>query len=107
MQMVSLHRDPEGENVFSRSTPGSSHSPTATSNVREKGQKGQQLESYREIESLQGQVKELQLALSKYEPEVSGQFEKRPSLVTFNESQVQSSNNGVAKKENEMNSTAL
>ena len=82
--MVCLYYDPEGDNVFTRSTPSSS-SPRVTTNATEKGQ-----ENNRMIESLQSKVKELQLSLAKYEPDIlsySTPLEKRPSKVTFSELQ--------------------
>ena len=111
--MVSLYRDPEGENVFSKSTPGSTSSPQITTNASGKGQK---LENNNwKIESLQDQVKELQFALSKYESDNSEQLERRPSKVTFSEFEVEpkqhhSPSNGVATSNgagSEMNSTAF
>lgn len=107
MQMVCLYRDPEGEDVFSKSTPGSSGSPQASN----AGGKGQKLDW--KVESLQEQVRELQLALSKYEPDNTALLESKPSKVTFSEveqNQYHSPTNGVATSNgtgSEMNSTAL
>lgn len=95
IQVVSLYHDPEGVNVFTRSTPTSNSPHDATD-------AGKKLsESSCTVESLQSKVKELQLALSKYEPEMAGSsklYEKRPSIVTFCEieqNKHHSSNNGV------------
>ena len=108
--MVCLYRDPEGEDVFSKSTPGSSSSPQVTS----AGSKGQKLENNNwKVESLQDQVRELQLALSKYEPDNTGLLQRKSSKVTFSEIEQQqhhSPSNGVTTGNgtgSEMNSTAL
>ena len=102
--MASLYRDPEGEDVFSKSTPGSLNSPQAT------GAGGKALKLENKVESLQDQVRELQFALSKYE---SNNNERKSSKVTFSEldqNQLHSPSNGVTTGNgtgSEMNSTAL
>ena len=110
MQMVCLYRDPEGKDVFSKSTPASS----SLSQITSADGKGQKLENNNwKVESLQDQVRELQLALSKYEPDNTGLLERKSSKVTFSEveqNQLHSSSNGVATSNgtgSEMNSTAL
>ena len=97
--MIGLHRDPEGESVFSRSIPSSSPHATTT----EKG--GQlQLDNSRTIESLQNKVKELELALANQEGTEPQHLERKTSKVTFNEmaevakSHRRSSKNGVSMK---------
>ena len=57
MQMISLHRDPEGEKVFSKASPTSNLSHTSLSH------KEVLKEKERLIESLQNKVKELESSL--------------------------------------------
>ena len=73
MQMVSVYRDPEGKNVFPQSNP--SRTPISADD-KEQGTNST-------IESLQCKVKELQFALSKYEPHLSEEPKNRSSKVTF------------------------
>lgn len=73
MQMVSVYRDPEGKTIFSKSNPSSA--PISTGD-NEWGNNPT-------IESLQCKVKDLQFALSKYEPHLSEETKKRSSKVTF------------------------
>ena len=92
--MVSVYRDPEGKNVFSASNHSSS--PDMAGNI-EQGNNAT-------IESLQCKVKELQLALSKYESE---QPNKRSSKVTFTElmqNQQHSSDNSIPRNGDESRS---
>lgn len=71
--MVSVYHDPEGKTVFSQSNP--SCTPISGSE-KEQGNNPT-------MESLQCKVKELQFALSKYEPHLSEEPKKRSSKVTF------------------------
>ena len=72
--MYSLYRDPKGENVFTHTTPST---PNGSSD------KALKTASNHTVESLRNQVKELELALSKYEP---GILKKPPTRVSFDES---------------------
>ena len=71
--MFSLYRDPEGENVFTRTTPST---PSGSSDKAKAA-------NSRTVESLRNEVKDLKLALSKYEPDI---LKKPPSRVSFSES---------------------
>ena len=71
--MFSLYRDPEGDDVFTRTTPSSQTGS---------GDKAKVANS-RTVESLRNEVKDLKLALSKYEPDI---LKKPPSRVSFSDS---------------------
>ena len=95
--MVSVYRDPEGKNVFSKSIYGSFPSiPTMAGNK----------------EQSNNSTMESQFALSKCEPHISRQPNKSSSHVTptkLVQNQQHSSNNNVANKngnEEESRSTA-
>ena len=109
--MVSLHHDPEGEKVFSKSFASSPHA-TSTEKTEQF-----HLDNNHTVESLQNKVKELELALANSEAVEPLARERSASKVTFSESyevaqtQQQSQKNGISmtivEKGNGVNSTAF
>ena len=76
-QMVGLYRDPHGKKIFSKSA-AAQHATAGTDKNR--------LSKDQTIESLQVRVKELELALSKYDNPQTQNFEavsKKTSKVSF------------------------
>ena len=90
--MISLHRDPEGEKVFSKTSPSMSH-------VSMQANKEALKENERVIETLRSRVKELETSLqqdgkSYLKGESDSGIDERKSSVTFSESKTLVIKNG-------------